>query len=121
VLRGLVEKCFASAPHDRPDFHEIFATLDNYHKCLVENDARAARLLQPDPGGGGGGLPAGIARRAAGANSGSGRVGGPGLRMSEDSSDSTDDDSSSSSDNGGLEADMILQYARVGGGGGVQT
>ena len=45
VLRGLVEKCFASAPHDRPDFHEIFATLDNYHKCLVENDARALLLL----------------------------------------------------------------------------
>lgn len=115
VLRGLVEKCFASAPHDRPDFHEIFATLDNYHKCLVENDARAPLLPLPPPDGG---LPASIARRPAAAKSG--RVGGPG-RMSEDSSDSTDDDSSSSSGHGGFEEDMILQYARVGGGGGVHT
>jgi hypothetical protein len=111
VLSQLVAKCFAADPRARPDFHEIFAALNNYHKELESTAEQEATrvVMRPHNNTDDGGRTA----RGGGTNSG---TSGTQAEDSEDSASSSDDCSSSGS--GGEDdfeqMEMILQYARVG-------
>lgn len=137
-----MHKCFATDPKERPDFHEIFATLNNYHKKLEaaeprQESTRRVRLAFQGGATSGGtnstssaGSITGAATAAqsvseavSGGNSAPGSTslgtGGNKLRAllhgSDDTSEESDTESSSSSSDGDeLERDSVLQYARVG-------